>query len=325
MLNRNARLSVGVFLLCLGACANPPQTRLVLDSPPAFLPRQAELSEVPFFPQEEYQCGPASLAMTLNGAGFAVTPEILKPETYLPDRRGSLQAEMMAAARRHGAVAYQLSPTLKDLLREIAAGTPVVILQNLAFGWYPVWHYAVAIGYDLDSAEIILRSGLERRKLLPMSTFEYTWARSGYWAMVAMPPGMIPETAEEIPFIAAVSAAEKFMGPERALAEYRAALKRWPENLTAQIGAGNSAYRLHDLDQAEKAFRLAAQGHPDSVAAYNNLAQTLADQARYEEAREIARFAVSLGGPLLQVAQETLADIERRMAEPPENERKKKR
>jgi len=231
----------------------------------------------------------------------------------------------MAAARRHGAVAYQLSPTLKDLLREIAAGTPVVILQNLAFGWYPVWHYAVAIGYDLDSAEIILRSGLERRKLLPMSTFEYTWARSGYWAMVAMPPGMIPETAEEIPFIAAVSAAEKFMGPERALAEYRAALKRWPENLTAQIGAGNSAYRLHDLDQAEKAFRLAAQGHPDSVAAYNNLAQTLADQARYEEAREIARFAVSLGGPLLQVAQETLADIERRMAEPPENERKKKR
>jgi tetratricopeptide (TPR) repeat protein len=313
MLIRNARLSVGVFLLCLGACANPPQTRLVLDSPPETLPRHAELSGVPFFAQDEFQCGPASLAMSLNDAGFVVTPEILKPEVYLPDRHGSLQVEMMAAARSHGAVAYQLAPALNDMLREIAAGTPVVILQNLAYGWYPVWHYAVAIGYDLDSAKIILRSGPEQRQLLPMSTFEYTWARSDYWAMVAMPPGRIPETAEEISFIAAVSAAEKFMEPERALDEYLAALKRWPANLTAQIGAGNSAYRLHDLSQAEKSFRQAAEDHPDSVAAYNNLAQTLADQARYEEALEAAKLAVGLDGPLLQTAQETLTEIERRM------------
>lgn len=306
-------MSVGVFLLCLGACANPPQTRLVLDSPPASLPRHAELAEVPYFAQEAYQCGPAVLAMSLNAAGFAVTPEILKPELYLPDRHGSLQVEMLAAARRHGAVAYQLAPELNDVLREIASGTPVVVLQNLALGWYPVWHYAVAIGYDIDHAEIILRSGPEQRQLLPMSTFEYTWARSGYWAMVAMPPGKIPETAEKTSFIAAVSAAEKFMDPERALGTYMVALNRWPGNLTAQIGIGNTAYRLHDLDQAERAFRQAALDHPDSVAAFNNLAQILADETRYEEALEAARLAVSLGGPLLQTAQETLADIERRM------------
>jgi tetratricopeptide (TPR) repeat protein len=312
MLIRNAHLSVGVFLLFLGACAIPPQTRLVLDSP-GHLPRHAELSEVPFFPQDEFQCGPASLAMSLNDAGFDVTPEMLKPEVYLPDRHGSLQVEMMATARRHGAVAYQLAPVLNDMLREIAAGTPVVILQNLAFGWYPVWHYAVAIGFDIDSAEIILRSGPEQRQLLPMSTFEHTWARSGYWAMVAMPPGKIPETAEENSFIAAVSAAEKFIEPERALGSYIAALVRWPGNLTAQIGVGNTAYKLHDLVQAERAFRQAAMDHPDSVAAYNNLAQTLADQALYEQALEAARRAVSLGGPLSQTALETLNDIESRM------------
>ena len=87
---RNARFLVGVFVLCLGACANPPQTRLVLSSPPVSLPRHAELSEVPFFAQEAFQCGPASLAMTLNAAGIAVTPETLKPELYFPDRHGSL-------------------------------------------------------------------------------------------------------------------------------------------------------------------------------------------------------------------------------------------
>ena len=310
---RNARFLVGVFLLCLGACANPPQTQRVLASPPASLPRHIEITEVPFFAQDAFQCGPASLAMSLNAAGILVTPETLKPEVYLPDRQGSLQVEMLAASRRHGATAYQLAPELNDMLRELAAGTPVVVLQNLAFGWYPVWHYSVVIGYDLERREIILRSGAERRQILPMRTFEHTWARSNYWAMVALPPGKIPESAEETSFISAVSALEKVSDPERAQATYIAALNRWPGNLAAQIGVGNTAYRLNDLVQAEAAFRLAAQQHPDSVAALNNLAQTLADQARYEEAVEVARRAVSLGGPLLQTAQETLADIERKM------------
>jgi tetratricopeptide (TPR) repeat protein len=310
---RDARFLVGVFLLCLAACSNPSKTRLVLGSPTSSLPRHAEITEVPFFAQDAFQCGPAALAMSLNAAGIIVTPEILKPEVYLPDRHGSIQVEMLAAIRRHGAIAYQLASELNDILREIAAGTPVVVLQNLAFGWYPIWHYAVAIGYDLDRAEIIMRSGSEQREILPMETFEYTWARSDYWAMVAMPPGKIPESAEESSFIAAVSAAEKIMDPERSLRTYIAALNRWPGNLTAQIGVGNAAYRLNDLDQAEKAFRQAAQDHPDSVAAFNNLAQTLADKKRYEEALEAARRAVSLGGPLLQTAQETLSGIKRRM------------
>src|SRR5665647_1957756 len=136
----NARSLVGVFLLCLGACATPPQTRMMLGFPPASLPRHIELTNVPYFAQDAFQCGPASLAMSLNAVGYSVTPELLKPELYLPDRHGSLQVEMLAAARRNGAVAYQLAPELNDVLHEIAAGTPVVVLQNLAFSWYPVWH-----------------------------------------------------------------------------------------------------------------------------------------------------------------------------------------
>lgn len=313
MIIRNARFLVGVFLLSLVACANPPQTRLVLGSSPVFLPRHVELTEVPFFAQEAFQCGPASLAMSLNAAGIEVTPETLKPELYLPDRHGSLQVEMLAVTRRHGATAYQLAPELNDVLREISAGTPVVVLQNLAFSWYPVWHYAVVIGYDLDREEIILRSGPEQRQILPMNTFEYTWARSSYWAMVALPPGTIPKTAEEAAFVAAVSALEKIAEPEHVQKTYIAALNYWPGNLAAQIGIGNTAYRLHNLAQAEAAFRQAAHDHPDSVAAFNNLAQALSDQALYAEALEAAHRAVSLGGPLAQIAQETLAEIERRM------------
>jgi tetratricopeptide (TPR) repeat protein len=92
-----------------------------------------------------------------------------------------------------------------------------------------------------------------------------------------------------------------------------AALNRWPANLAAQIGVGNTAYRLHQLPQAEAAYRKATQDHPDSAAAFNNLAQALADQGRYEEALLAARQAVNLGGPLSQLAQETLAEIESKL------------
>ena len=313
MRNPNARCLVGVFLLCLGACATPPQTRQMDASPPANLPRHAELTEVPYFAQEAYQCGPASLAMSLGAAGIATSPEALKPELYLPGRHGSLQVEMLAATRRNGAVAYQLAPKLTDVLSEVAHGTPVIVLQNLAYAWFPVWHYAVVIGYDLDTSEIILRSGPERRQVLPMRTFEYTWARSGYWAMVALPPGRIPDTAEENSFIAAVSAIEKTADPETIRLAYTTALVRWPGNLSAQIGLGNTAYRLQDLIGAEAAFRAAAQEHPESVAAWNNLSQTLSDQERYPEALEAARRAVSLGGSLSQTARETLEEIKRKM------------
>ncbi len=309
----NARFLVGVFLLCLGACASPPQMRMLLGSPPGSLPRHVELTEVPFFAQDAFQCGPASLAMSLSAVGISATPEMLKPEIYLPDQHGSLQVEMLAATRRHGAIAYQLAPSLNDLLREIAAGTPVVVLQNLAFSWYPVWHYAVVIGYDLGRAEIILRSGIEQRQILPISTFEYTWARSEYWAMVTLPPNKIPETAEEESYISAISALEKIGDTGNVQIAYTAALNRWPKNLTAQIGLGNIAYRLHDLDQAEQAFRSATIDHPDSVAALNNLAHVLSDLSRYEEALKAVHQAVSLGGALAPIAKETLVEIESRM------------
>jgi hypothetical protein len=309
----NARLLAGVLILALCACATPPQTKALLDSPPGLLPRHVELTRVPFFAQEDFQCGPAALAMTLSAAGMVTTPDELEPEVYLPGRKGSLQVEMLAASRRHGAVAYQLAPQLNDVLSEVAAGTPVVVLQNLALSWYPVWHYAVVIGYDLEQREILLRSGREQRQVLPFATFEHTWARSDHWAMTATPPERIPQSAEAIRYIFAISALEKTGYPERAHIAYESALKRWPKNLEAQIGAGNTAYSMKAMPQAESAFRQAVQDHPDSVAALNNLAQTLIDQGRYSEALIFARSAVALGGPILDVARSTLNEIESKL------------
>lgn len=302
----------GLFLLVslLAGCATPLQSDRLREHAGALAPI-AELVDVPFFPQEAYQCGPAALATVLNWAEVTVTPEALAPQIYLPGRRGSLQLELLGGARRHGSVPYVLAPDLAVVLTEVAAGHPVVVLQNLAFRWYPKWHYAVVVGFDIPRGEIVLRSGREQRHVLPLHTFERTWLRAGQWAMVAMPPARLPATADELSYLGAVVALERLGRTRDADVAYRAALARWPTSLGALLGIGNVQHAHGDIAGAEDAFRRATLAHPDAGAAFNNLAQTLADQGRWIEAKQAALRAVELGGPLLLQYRETLHQIER--------------
>lgn len=296
-----------VLVLLLTACAT--QTRSLLQSSSADLPRRIELSATPFFPQERYQCGPAALAMSLQTSGIAVTPEALVAQVYVPQREGSLPPEMLAAGRRNGAVSMTIPPRLDALLVELAAGNPVIVLQNLSLPISPLWHYALAIGYDLDRAEIILRSGTTEREVMPLSTFEHTWKRSGYWGMVTVPPARLPATAEEGAAEAALVAFEKSAGAVHARTAYANALRRWPHNLALQLGYGNAAYAERDRRAAVAAFLRATEDHPDSAPAFNNLATVLSELGKFDQARQAAERAVALGGIWRDIAQATLQSV----------------
>jgi tetratricopeptide (TPR) repeat protein len=298
-----------LWVALLAGCA-ATQTQALLRQAPDRLPRKTELSATPFFPQEQYQCGPATLAMALNAAGIAATPESLKPQVYLPQREGSLQAEMLAAGRRNGAIAMTIPPRMDALLSEVAAGNPVIVLENLSLPIFPMWHYALVIGYDLDQGEIVLRSGTTKRMVLPLSTFEHTWSRSNYWGMVTMPTDRLPATAQVDDTIAAVLALEKSAAPAQARNAYATALRRWPDNVDLLIGYGNAAYAAGDRIAAAAAFRRATELHPESAPAFNNLASILAELGQLKEARLAAEKAVALGGSWRDTALATLREIE---------------
>lgn len=303
-------MPVVLFVLALLVSGCATQTRALLQHAPESLPRRVELATTPFHPQERYQCGPAALAMSLNAAGIAATPDALVSQVYVPQREGSLQPEMLAAGRRHGALSVTIAPQMDALLTEVAAGNPVLVLQNLSLQWAPLWHYAVVIGYDLDREEIILRSGTTERLVLPLSTFEHTWARGKYWGMVTLPPDRLPASADEASLVSALVALEKSATAARAHQAYATALRRWPQNLTLQLGYGNTAYALGDRAGAATAYSRAAEQHPDSGAAFNNLATVLSDLGQFDEARIAAEKAIALGGPWRDAAHATLQSIE---------------
>jgi len=312
----HARVLAGVFVSALlSGCASLffPQAASLRDARPADLAARVELKEVPFFPQSEYQCGPAALATVLAHGRVKITPDELVSQVYVPARQGSLQVEMLAAARRHGMVAYQLAPRFEDLLREIAAGTPVIVLQDLGVGPFDRWHYAVAIGYDLDENDLVLRSGEKERLVLPTAVHEFVWKKSGYWAMVAMPPDRIAATADESRWLVAVAALERAGNRRAARTAYAKALERWPDNVNASIGLANTYHASGELKEAERVLKAAVSRHPESVVALNNLAQTLSDQGRHKEALPLVERAASLGGPFASAVSETRALILKRL------------
>lgn len=309
MVLRRAVLAVVVLLV---ACAAPGVREATQRSD---LPRRQELVATPFFPQEQYQCGPAALATVLTAAGLPATPEQLVPQVYVPARQGSLQVEMLAAARRGGALAVTIPPRLDALLQEVGSGHSVLVLQNLGFSWVPVWHYAVIVGYDLNAGVVWLRSGTTRRQEMSLNAFQRTWARSGHWAFLALKPGELPASAGETDMVRALVAFEKTAPPASARKAYAAAVQRWPDNLALLIGAGNSAYAAGDLPAAQAAFRKAVATHPESAAAHNNLAMVLLDLGRYDEARASAERALARVGDSAQMreaVQDTLGSIARR-------------
>ncbi len=287
------RIAVLALTLLLYACA-APQTKQLTHAPPAALPTSVLLERVPFFAQQAYYCGPAALAMAMNFHGVRVTQKALARSVYIPGLTGSLEAEMRAATREHGLLAHMLAPNLQSLLEEIAAKHPVVVLQNLGVSWYPAWHYAVAVGYDLETEEIILHSGRHPLYRVPLAVFERTWARSDYWALVPLPPGQLPDDGDPMRVLEAAAALEETGHARAAQQAYAAAVRRWPNNFIAHMGLGNTFFALGNKSAAMRAFAAATQINPEAAAAWNNLAITLADLGCKLTAQAAAHHAVSI-------------------------------
>jgi len=213
--------------------------------------------------------------MTLQQRGLTDTPDSLVDRVYIPERQGSLQVEMIAAARERDLLVYPLERNLEALLTELAAGNAVLVMQNLAFSFAPQWHYAVVVGYDLPQRTLLVHSGLNEAQKEPFALFMRTWDRADRWARVILPPNRLPATAEPLPFLRAASDLEQTRRLDAAATAYRAALQRWPEQPAARLGLGNIAWATERPREAETELRKLVDEHPGLSAGWNNLSVVL--------------------------------------------------
>jgi len=307
-----ARAALAALAVALAGCA--ARGPVLAPQLPAQAPAAVELAGVPFFPQEDYQCGPAALATVLAHSGAPATPAALAPQVYLPERKGSLQIELVAAARRHGRIPVVVAPRLSALVDELQAGRPVLVMQNLALASFPVWHYAVAVGYDRDADEVLLRSGRTERLAMPAAEFARTWTLGERWGLVVLEPGRLPAAADPQAYLDAVAAMEPIADPAFLAKAYRAALVRWPEHFVARFGLASALRRAGELADAERLYRALHAARPAEPAVANNLADLLVAKgcpaealALVERALAAAALSPSLRGVLEQTRDEARA------------------
>ncbi len=306
-----AALPAAALLWGLTGCAASPP---LAEGLPTGLPRSIELVGTPFFPQDEYQCGPAALATVLQASGVTTSPDDLKPQVYVPGRRGSLQAELIGATRRHGRLPYVMPPQAQELVAELNEGRPVLVLQNLGATRLPRWHYSVLIGYDADRNVALLRSDTRERVEMRWQKFARTWHLGGRWAITTLQPHVVPDHADSARYVAAAAGLEAAGRIEEAGVAYDAAIARWPDAPLAWLGRGNIAYGKGELTAAADAYLRVIAISPRDPAARNNLAQVLADASCLPQAR--AQFAraseLADGTSLAATVAESRAKIESR-------------
>ncbi|WP_432472618.1 PA2778 family cysteine peptidase [Amphritea sp. HPY] len=286
-------LNLVAGLLLVTGCSINQSMLAQLKANPA-INGSAELQGLAHFPQQYDQCGPASLATVLAFNGVQASPQQLKPHLYIPAKGGTLTVELVARARQYGLVAYALTPKLEDIFLELDAGHPVLVMQNLGLRSLPKWHFAVAIGYNLEQQQILLRSGPDIRYPTDLTLFKQTWDNADNWAQVILPPDKLPATATLPRYMQAANTLEQLDQLDSAFMAYQQAAERWPDSPAPLLGLGNISYSHQRYADAVNYFQRYIKTSPDPAPGWNNLAYALMAAGCRTSALNAINCAISL-------------------------------
>ncbi len=178
--NLSFRWSLSILLLFLSwfvSCAGV--------SPPYNMQPSRTVENVPFHPQEKFQCGPASLAGVLNHWNINVSPEEIASEIYSKSARGTLNIDMVLYVEKIGLKARQYRGSFEDMKTKIDSGCPLIVLVDDGFLIYQKNHFMVVIGYGGEG--IFANSGREQGKFIPTKEFLRSWERTKFWTLFITP------------------------------------------------------------------------------------------------------------------------------------------
>jgi ABC-type bacteriocin/lantibiotic exporter with double-glycine peptidase domain len=140
------------------------------------------IQNVPFYPQEMYQCGPASLAGVLNFWGVSSSPEEIAAEIYSRSAKGTLNVDLVLYAGKKGLKASHYGGGVEDVRGKIDSGFPLIVMVDYGFWVYQRNHFMIVHGYT--ETEIIAHSGREKGIHIPLDRFLKSWEKTRYWTLL---------------------------------------------------------------------------------------------------------------------------------------------
>ena len=187
---RNAYVvAQGVFSVCIAAsiagCSTAGPFLTVEERP--LSANAIYVKQVPFFPQTQYQCGPASLATVLNHWGRHVTPEQIAQEIYRPRMKGTLSLDLWRYAKTQDVQASVQQGSWEFLEMQVSRERPVIAFLNFGFREVPLGHFLVVVGVDPDDKDVIAYSGVDKNKRIPFDRFKAAWEKTNYWSLLIEP------------------------------------------------------------------------------------------------------------------------------------------
>jgi len=140
------------------------------------------IENIPFYPQEDYQCGPASLAGVLNYHGVVITPEEIAADIFSKSAKGTLNLDMLIYAKNKGFKALQYKGSIDDIRININKGLPLIVLVDYGFLFYMQNHFMVIIGYN--DYGIIVNSYAYEKQFIALDRFLDAWEKTNFWTLL---------------------------------------------------------------------------------------------------------------------------------------------
>lgn len=234
-----------LLLACVSCATRTPVTDKFQDKKEL----SYRIKDVPVIKQDDYHCGPATMAMVMQYHGGKQKPHELASGLFHKKLKGSFFPEMKARARSEGMMVLEVND-LKKVFEEVRTGHPVIVLQNNGIKFFPRWHFAVLTGMDFDGPDVYLNDGNKKVNVDDMRFFERSFVLGGRRALVLLPPGILSATAGEIEHVEAALMLESLGKTQEAAVAYQSILKKWPQSELAALGAANSLYALNKKRQA---------------------------------------------------------------------------
>ena len=199
---------------------------------------------------------------------------------------------MISATTSYGLLPYSTHSDIETLFTLIDDNVPVIVFQNVATSWFPMWHYALVISYDQTEKTVILHTCETRAHEMSFELFERVWQRGDYWILTLLELGQNYSYLD--PFIFTRAALDMLtVGLKQKALDYLiTAAKVWPKKWLSYFLLGN-----HYLNQSNEAASWFSKGYKyasENPEYLNNYAYALVQEGCITAAKKLITAALRI-------------------------------